>query len=126
MSDHKIVKVKIATTIDKGRGIWQFNNTYLKDEVYCSQIIDIAENTTFENAHFEDRRSFWDLKKQLFANCSQNYAVSSVRTSRKDYYENKKEFENLENIHQQKLNPLIIERIEHLKNKIDLYDINRN
>ena len=60
MSDHKIVKVKIATTIDKGRGIWQFNNTYLKDELYCSQIIDIAENTTFENAHFEDRRSFWD------------------------------------------------------------------
>lgn len=60
LSDHKIVKLKIATNIDKGPGLWVFNNSYLKDEVYFNQIKDIAVNTKFEDAHFEDRRSFWD------------------------------------------------------------------
>ena len=125
LSDHKIVKIKMAINIDKGRGLWVFNNSYLKEEAYCTKIKEISESTNFEDANMEDRRSFWDFKKQLFINFSKNYALDRAKASKKEYYEHKNEFEKLETLHQQKLTPYILERIAYLKNKIDEFDKNR-
>ena len=111
LSDHKIVKVKMAINIDKGRGLWVFNNSYLMEETYCTKIKEISETMTFEDANFEDRRSFWDFKKQVFINFSKNYALGRAKDSKKEYYEYKNEFDKLETIHQQKLTPFILERI---------------
>jgi len=62
LSDHKIVKVKMATFIDKGRGLWIINNSYMEDTQYHNGIREIAENITFENELFDDYRQFWDFK----------------------------------------------------------------
>jgi len=124
LSDHKIVKMKMAKHIDKGRGLWVFNNSYLKDETYCTKIREISETTIFENTYW-DRRSFWDFKKQLFINYSKNYASERVQASKKEYYEHTREYEQLEMLHQQKLTPFILDRVAYLKNKIDIFEKNR-
>jgi len=49
LSDHKIVKVKIATEIEKGPGLWVFNNTYLDDPEYCNKTEEILISTKFED-----------------------------------------------------------------------------
>ena len=80
-----MVKTKMAKHIDKGRGLWVFNNSYLKEETYCANIREISETAIFENTYW-DRRSFWDFKKQLFINYSKNYASERVQASKKEYH----------------------------------------
>ena len=43
LSDHKIIKLKMATSIEKGNGMWIFNNTHLQDPSYCIGITEIAK-----------------------------------------------------------------------------------
>ena len=119
LSDHKIVKVKMATFFDKGRGLWIINNSYMEDTQYHNGIREIAENITFENELFEDYRQFWDFKKQLYINFSQNYGMEKNKAHNFQMYEYKKEYDKLESIHQTKLSPLILERLEFLRKKID-------
>ena len=75
MSDHKIIKLKMATNIEKGNGIWIFNNTHLQDPSYCNGITEIAENFVFDEQVYSDYRHFWDTKKQYFINFSQNFSI---------------------------------------------------
>ena len=122
LSDHKIVKVKIATEIEKGPGLWVFNNTYLDDPEYCNKTEEILISTKFEDTSDMDRRGFFDLLKQENKIFSMNYAYNKVQENKKQFHENKKELENLESIHQQKLNPMILERMESLREKIDTFE----
>jgi hypothetical protein len=109
----------MATYIDKGRGLWIINNSYIEDTEYYNGIREIAENTIFENELFGDYRQFWDFKKQLYINFSKNYGMEKNKAQNFRMYEYKKEYDKLESIHQTKLSPLILERLEFLRKKID-------
>ena len=119
LSDHKILKVKMATKIEKGNGLWIFNNLYLNDQSYCREIEQIASNFVYNQNDFSDYRHFWDAKKQIFINFSKNYIMEKNKEKHFLLYKYQKEYEDLESIHQTKLTVPILERSNFLKNKID-------
>ena len=63
-SDHRIVILKLAKSVDIGPGQWIFNNTLLQDEIFVNQIHE-AINSFKENKHnFPSNRSLWEFLQQ--------------------------------------------------------------
>jgi len=43
-TDHLAVKLKLSTSdVNRGKGVWKFNNSLLEDEQYTSQIDDLIK-----------------------------------------------------------------------------------
>jgi hypothetical protein len=64
-SDHSIVELNLKlSNHPKGRGIWKFNNSLLKDEIYNEEINQTVNNTL---SQYKDRNSLeTDLENQKF------------------------------------------------------------
>ena len=65
LSDHKIIRVKYAMNIDKGPGMWIFNETLLNDTNYTQHVDQIMDDSlTLWSACGFDAKYFWDMIKQ--------------------------------------------------------------
>lgn len=119
LSDHKMIKVKLAAIIEKGPGLWIFNNSLLRNLEYKSEINDMIDTTMNQSENFGSHKMFFDFLKQKVGSFSKEFSKKKAEESNKEFYRDKKELETLEGLHIQKLTPIILERIEVLKNKIE-------
>ena len=64
-SDHSYVYIKIDLpfNIDRGKGLWKFNTAHLKDESFCSEIVQFWTDWRSEQARFSTLSSWWDAGK---------------------------------------------------------------
>ena len=61
-SDHKIVKLKLASDVDKGPGMWVFNNTLLTDREFTNLISVTIRNLVLNRRILNiDNKYFWDI-----------------------------------------------------------------
>ena len=120
-SDHKIFKIRLARKIDKGPGLWIFNNQLLKDSIFNNSIKNII--SIHKNQNLTDDISLnWDLLKQEIINFSKTYSREKTFKEKIQFYNLNKELENLEQIHPTYINENIIRKIETIKEKLDLFN----
>ena len=120
VSDHKIIKVRFALKIDKGPGMWVFNNQLLKNSVFTESIKAIIHGYFPLNGTVEGEiRDIWDIMKQAIISFTKEFAKNRAARSNKSFNDNKKELSRLENLHPQKITTYLLERMEILKEEID-------
>lgn len=117
-SDHRIHKVKIAIDIERGSGIWIFNNTLLGDPVFITDIHRII--LEFENMRqtLNDDKLYWDMLKQKIISYSKKFSKRKASNSNLDLYKKEKELESLETLPSQLISTCILERIDLLQSYI--------
>ena len=117
-SDHRLHKVKFAIDIERGPGIWIFNNTLLEDIDYCTAIRRIIAD--FENMRpiLSNDKHFWDMLKQKIISFSRRYSIKKASNSNIDLHRSEKELETLESLPSQILTPGILDRIDLLQSEI--------
>ena len=126
LSDHKIVKVKIAKSVDKGPGMWIFNDTLLKDDAYYRSIKTIIQESSSDIESFPgDLKFCWDIWRQKVLSFTKEYSKAKARSLKREINENKIELEKLESLHPQKLNIGILDKIDQLKKKINDFEKNK-
>jgi len=115
-SDHKIVKLKMAFDVEKGPGLWVFNNTVLKDDEYTTEVKHIINESS--NVITTNVKPIWDIMSQKIMSFSRNFSQDKAKKENADIRRLEKELEVLENLHTNNLNLGILERIVTLKSKI--------
>ena len=121
-SDHKIVKLKLASDVDKGPGMWVFNNTLLTDREFTNLISVTIRNLVLNRRNLNvDNKYFWDILKQKIVSVAKEYSKKKAMDERKLKHTIEKELESLEKLHSQKLSPGILDRIDYLHGKINDY-----
>ena len=63
VSDHKIVITKFKQEIDKGPGIYIFNNSLLDDPIFVQGILDIINKYALSERDFDSYISLWEFLK---------------------------------------------------------------
>lgn len=121
-SDHKIIKVKLANYVNKGPGLWVFNNTLLEDNEYIDHVNNIIRDEKNKREMFlGDDKFFWDILKQQIISFTKEFSKEKASKLNKTYQECNRELEYLESLPQGKLSPYIIERIDSLQDKVNDY-----
>ena len=119
LSDHKIVKVKLASDMEKGAGLWVFNNSLLKDNIYITDTTTIIRDCMNQRGDFDNDKDFWDFLKQNIISFSKTYSREKARLSNLTFQSQKNELFKLESIRSSNLTSANTERIELLKTQID-------
>ena len=125
-SDHKIVKVRMASHIDKGPGLWVFNSNLLKDNEYEEQITGIVNESERDRENFTgDDKFYWDILQQQIMSFTKEFSKERASKNNKSYHEWNKELEYLESLPRSKLTPGIIEKTASLQEKISVFQKNK-
>ena len=63
-SDHSYVylDINLPSGVDRGKGLWKFNTSHLKDEAFCNKIAALWVDWHEQN-HFSSLSSWWDAGK---------------------------------------------------------------
>ena len=118
-SDHKILRVRLYSDIEKGRGTWIFNNSLLRDQLFINEIrkiINIYQNSREE---YPDSRCAWDFFKMEIASFSKYYSRKIARINRENIDRVKHELEILQSLKEGDISQTILSRITVLKNQIN-------
>ena len=119
VSDHKVFKVKYAMKIDKGPGMWVFNNQLLKDSVYTRSVTTIFQAYSPQNTTLEgDERYKWDFLKQAIISFTKEYSKNKASRDNKKSKENTRDLAYLESLHPQKMTAYLLDRKDSLKEEI--------
>ena len=119
-SDHKIYKVKFASDIEKGPGIWIFNNTLLSDGDYTSSVNRLVrEFETNMRQILNDDKLFWDMLKQKIISFTRGYSKEKASISNRELNILEKDLKLLESLPSQLLNTNILDRIDSLQDRIN-------
>ena len=82
LSDHKIVRLRIAQNVEIGGGSWIFYNTLLKDDIFVKIMTDkLVQSLTYRDS-FIDASSFWDYIKQYVKSEARMYAIRRANERR--------------------------------------------
>ena len=122
LSDHKILRLKIATSIDRGPGLWIFNNTMLNDNNFVNYMREKMNATLQEKYLFISDREFWDYFKMNIQSCAQIYAKERARKNKRKRYETEREIEELERKPVNRFTNFDTERLQSLKEQIGKYE----
>ena len=82
-SDHSpvLISFKVGEECKSGSGYWKFNSLLLKNEVFCSELINQIEITKSENEHLEPQ-SKWELIKYTVRKFSINFSKRLAKERR--------------------------------------------
>ena len=119
-SDHRIYKIRLANEIEKGPGLWIFNNQLLKDSIFINSIKNIISIHKTQNLT-ENVRFNWDFVKQEAINFSKTFSREKALKEKNEISNLNRELENLEQLHPTYLNESILRKIETVKEKIDVF-----
>ena len=119
LSDHKITRIKIASNIDKGRGLWVFNNTLIDDNDYNSLMERVFEESLNLRHNFNSHRDFWDYFKQNSISSTQQFSRLKSQQENKAINDLTKELEKLEELPFHSINQNIIDKIDCIKRKVE-------
>ena len=64
-SDHSYVylDINLPSGVDRGKGLWKFNTSHLKDEAFCNEIAGFWVDWRRERNRFSSLSSWWDAGK---------------------------------------------------------------
>ena len=86
-SDHNFIGLKLDfSRIERGQGIWIFNNQLLNDENFCDCIINIIQNERQCPLLESEPLVWWDNLKYKMKKYSLNYAINKRKSDNKKYY----------------------------------------
>ena len=65
LTDHKIIRNQIANQIEKGPGVWIFNNNHLKNTDFTEKMSPLLKQYTEsqETIGYPDNRTTWEFMK---------------------------------------------------------------
>jgi exonuclease III len=85
MSDHNIISLRIMN-LDKpqrGKGMWKFNASLLRDKEYTSKISGMLEENKERYAEIKDKRLRWDVVKLDVRGLTISHCSYKVKTEKK-------------------------------------------
>ena len=122
VSDHKIIKLKVATKVDRGKGIWIFNNQLLRDHNFTEDMKHfITTQTNQQQTNRFDKRTSWDILLQKIMDYCQAFSKNKAKNLNAETYKCINELENLESLHKNEISSETEKQIGELKTKIEEY-----
>ena len=118
ISDHKMLRMKISSNIDRGPGLWIFNNTLLEDTLYNNGIDNIIRESQSLRQNFESNMDFWDYFKQNIISFSKIFSKEKYQREQKEINELNKELESMEKLPMHSLNQNILDKIDVINGQI--------
>lgn len=99
MSDHAfvILNMNVAHNVERGPGLWVFNNTFLFNEEYVAKVKDIIEDEKSCPLYDSDLLIWWDNLKYKIKRYSQIYGSRKAKERRKGFYFLQNKFDKLSN-----------------------------
>ena len=86
-SDHNIVSMSINfSDIEKGPGVWIFNNTFLEDNVFVEKVKKIFAEEIGSDFYNTDPLVWWDNLKFKIRRISQIYGKEKQKEKNRDYF----------------------------------------
>ena len=97
-SDHSIVSIRIkqSDNVEKGRGYWKLNNTFLDEEDYITGILSRKQEWEAEAETLRDPREIWEFLKYKIRQYSCNYGKVRAKTQRTEESKLRQELTTLE------------------------------
>lgn len=87
LSDHNIVVISLnVNNIERGPGLWVFNNTLLYDDVYAENVIRMIDENKECPLYVTDILLWWDNLKYKIKRYSQVYGSRKAKEKRKEFY----------------------------------------
>ena len=87
LSDHNFVCLKLDfSRVERGQGIWIFNNELLKDNVFCDNIIGVIIKVSDCPLFDTEPLVWWDNLKYKMKKCAVNYAIQKRKLDTEKYY----------------------------------------
>ena len=83
-SDHRIVSLSLAKSVDVGPGQWIFNNTLLQDSDFVTEIHGVIDTFSDNKEDFSSKKILWEFLKQNLASSAKSYSkLKSIKEKRK-------------------------------------------
>ena len=115
LSDHNIVRLRMARNVEKGPGQWIFNNSILKEKEFTDEI-KIIINEFVDNANkFPNAMITWDFLKMNMESEAKNYTQIRARRRREKIENIQRKLETLEAMPREQIGDYTIQRINELK-----------
>ncbi|CAC5424487.1 unnamed protein product [Mytilus coruscus] len=93
-NDHSFVVLNVFSPVEKGPGLWIFNNTLLNDEYFVEKVDNLIENET-KCPLFKSEMLVWiDHLKYKIKKFSQVYAKDKKKKEQTEYHRLQKEFQS--------------------------------
>ena len=84
LTDHKLITIDInGMQTERGPGFWTFNNSFLNDESFCNNIIEIIRQKWDESSYTNDLNVRYDFLKFEIKQQSLRYGKKKARERRK-------------------------------------------
>lgn len=121
-SDHSFVNLNIDfTEIERGPGLWIFNNLLLHDEDYVQKISRLIEKEKSCRL-FDDEPLIWyDNLKFKIKQLSKSYAQNKSRIEKSEYFKLQNEYEKLSSMAVNNVN-FDVNKFEEMKLKLKTYE----
>ena len=81
-SDHKIVRLRLASEINVGPGQWVLNNLYLQNTAYIDSIKNVIKEYSNNKTDFKDAKANWEFLKQNIAAESKTFGKKQLKMTK--------------------------------------------
>ena len=125
-SDHRLVKTHFETSkFKQGKGIYKMNTQLLKDAEYCTEMIQVIQNTINEFSN-ENDQTIWEMIKINIRETSQHYSINKNRKDKDRNEELLRKMSELEKDHiSNPDNNEILNKISQAKAELEIYEIEK-
>ena len=69
-SDHKLLRLRVVDSIDRGPGVWVFNNSLLKDERFVTYMKDTIIEFRDNAIGVPNKKVYWDFLKMAMSSAA--------------------------------------------------------
>ena len=114
-SDHRIVSLSLAKSVDVGPGQWIFNNTLLQDPDFVTEIHGIIDTFSENKQDFSSKKILWEFLKQNLASSAKSFSKLKSIKERRKIDEIRYKLEVLNSIRIEERTASVEEAIENLK-----------
>ena len=121
-SDHKLIRLRIGNSVERGPGSWIFNNTLLKDDIFIAKMKNEIREATNIKHTYTSKRAFWDYLKMNIQSVSIMYSAEKSKEQKWATYKINKEIEELEQIPTNLLTDFSINKLSTLKKKLLVFE----
>ena len=102
-SDHKILRIKLASEIKTGRGTWILNNNLLGNENYVNEIRRTIKSYKTNKDDYPNNKITWDILKMEIRSISTFYSTKLARKDREQFKKVEQELEILQNFEENQI-----------------------
>ena len=116
-SDHRLLRVSLASDIEIGKSTWVFNNNMLSHNILLTEIRNIISTYKTNHNDFPNICYAWDFMKMEIASASKAFSIQIAKNRRKELDTIRFELSILENLSDNDLTDQVKKVIEDLREK---------